>query len=72
VDKISKDLNPKMTFPLTKLIHGIVTQTFLSAGSRYFPVACSGTAVWKVARTRTLESLRHWLESITTETNALT
>jgi len=38
-----------------------VAQTFLSAGSRDFPVpySRSGTGDWKVARTRRLESLRH-------------
>jgi len=38
-----------------------VARTFLSAGSRDFPVPCfhAGTGDWKVARTRRLESLRY-------------
>jgi len=38
-----------------------VAQTFLSAGSRDFPVPCfhAGIGDWKVARTRRLESLRY-------------
>src|SRR5437016_3560375 len=40
-----------------------VAQTFLSAGSRNFPVPCFaqllGTGDWKVPRTRRLESLRY-------------
>jgi hypothetical protein len=40
-----------------------VAQTFLSAGSRDIPVPCfqsARTGDWKVARTRRLESLRHF------------
>ena len=47
--------------PVAQPMQSDVAQTFLSAGSRDFPVPCfhSGTGDWKVARTRRLESLRY-------------
>jgi REP element-mobilizing transposase RayT len=45
-----------------------VAQAFLSAGSRDFPVPCSGTGDWKVARTRRLESLRYIVVGLARET----
>jgi len=47
--------------PRGKPAQGDVAQTFLSGGSRDFPVPCflSGTGDWKVATTRRLESLRY-------------
>jgi len=52
---------------VVRLMQAAVAQTFLSAGSRDFPVPCfrAGTGDWKpnvglrVARTRRLESLRY-------------
>jgi hypothetical protein len=63
-------LNPKNEVAQAKLAQTNVAQTFLSAGSRDFPVPCSGTGDWKpnvglrVARTRRLESLRYLRNAI--------